>query len=113
MQCPTQPIVAELTQLRLLEPEQACRIGTHRLGLPVDRLALDDDRTQQHPKGKRMRQRAATVGGGCVLIQQPGESEPLGEVVYEGKRPQPPGMRFPDHRDRSFRTNVTAHSAAR
>ena len=55
-----------------------------RLLLAVDRLALDDDRAQQHAQRLGVGDGAAAVGGGDVLLEQLEQAHAREEVVDQG-----------------------------
>jgi hypothetical protein len=61
----------------------------HGLLLAVDRLALDDDRAQQHAQGARMGHGTAPIGGGDVLVEKFLQAHALEEMVDEGQGAQP------------------------
>ncbi len=66
------------------QPEAAGGELVHGLGLAIDRLALDDERAQQHAERRGVGERCAPIAGGDVLFQQRGEVEPLQELVDQG-----------------------------
>ncbi len=74
-------IIAQMFEFGGRQPEQARREADSRFSLPVDGLALDDDRAQQHTQRGGMRERAAAIGGGDELFEQRGEADALEEVI--------------------------------
>ena len=71
-----EPIIAEVPDVLLAEPEHGRGEAVHRLDLAVDGLTLDHDRAQQHSQRRCVRHGAASIGRRYVLIEQLGEPEP-------------------------------------
>jgi hypothetical protein len=78
-------IVAEVLKLMGLQPKEPAGKPLHHFRLTVDRLPFDDDRAQQHAERPGMRQRAAGIGGGHVLVEQFLQPCPPQEVVDQGE----------------------------
>lgn len=81
---PADAVIADVGHLVTGDAEAAGGELMHRLALAVDRLALDDERAQQHPQGGGVRQDGAPIGGGNVLGEQRREAQPLEEVIDQG-----------------------------
>jgi hypothetical protein len=75
-----EPIIAQVPEVLLCQAVHGRGQAVHGLDLVVDRLALDHDRAQQHPKRCGVRHRAASIGSRYVLIQQLDQPEPLIEL---------------------------------
>ena len=88
---PAQPIIAQALEVVRRDAKEAAGKAVDGLLRPVDRLALDDDRAHQHPERLGVRQAAAPVGGGHVLLEEGREVHAFDEVINEGKRTQPLG----------------------
>jgi hypothetical protein len=56
----------------------------HCLLRPVDRLALDHDRAQQHAERLGVRHATTRIGRRDVLIKERRETHTLDEVIDEG-----------------------------
>ena len=77
-------VVAQAIGLRGIDAEQPSGKAGRALLLAVDRLALDDDRAQQHAKCLRVGDGAAAVGGGDVLLEQLEQTHARQEMVDQG-----------------------------
>jgi hypothetical protein len=88
----TEPVVAQVLHVLRADAEHATGEAVHRLLLTVDRLALDDDRAQQHAQCAGVRDRAARVRGD-VTRQRVVHADALDEVVDQGQRAQALGVK--------------------
>jgi hypothetical protein len=87
IQSTSDPIVADMPHLFVANSEHAAREAVHCLLLAVDGLALNDDGTQQHPQGARMRKCAALVRGD-VPIERVLQTHALDKMIDDGQRAQ-------------------------
>jgi len=87
-----EPIVAQVLHLLDTDAEHAIGETVHGLVLAVDRLALDDDRAQQHAQRAGMGDAAARVRGD-VARQGVVQADALDEVVDQGQRTQTLGVK--------------------
>lgn len=77
-------VVAQPLGLCGIDAEEPRRKAGRALLLSVDRLALDDDRAQQHAQRLRVGDGAAAVGGGDVLLEQLEQTHAQQEMVDQG-----------------------------
>jgi uncharacterized protein (DUF58 family) len=81
VKCTTDAIVAQPSSLRRVDVEQPGGEAHRALLLAIHRLALDDDRTQQHAQSLRMGGATAAVGGGHMALEQFGQPDAAQEVI--------------------------------
>lgn len=74
-------IVVQPLRLIRREPEGLGRELADGLVLAVDRLALDQDRAQEHQESGSVGQGAATIPRGNEALEDLGEPDPVEEVV--------------------------------
>ena len=77
-------VVGQALHLRGVDAEHPRREPVHGLVLAVDRLALHDDRAQQHAERLGVGDGTAPIGGGDVLLKQGLQAHALEEVVDQG-----------------------------
>ncbi len=84
-------IVGQACRLRRVYADQPRREARRALLLAIHRLALDDDRAQQHALRLRVRDAAVAVGGRHMALEQFRQPDAAQEVIDQGQRPQPVG----------------------
>jgi hypothetical protein len=77
-------VVRQALHLLGVDAKHPRREAVDRLVLAVDRLALDEDRAQQHPECLGVGERAAPIGAADELLEQRLQSHALEEVVDQG-----------------------------